>query len=187
MNKNRSRKNKAYPQTRLENFIRDGEGWALDAAYRLAGNREEARELVQETLFRIVRAWDTFDGSCPLEAWFLTILRNLFYDTRRAYSRKKTISLDGVGENEDGEQVGLHDQIVSREQSAFEHLAIAEEQAAVSRTLRRLKKDHRKVLKACDMEGMKYRDAAAQLGIPSGTLRSRLSRARAAFRAQHHE
>jgi RNA polymerase sigma-70 factor (ECF subfamily) len=187
MNRKRSRKNKAVPQTRLEDFIRDGEGWALEAAYRLSCDREEARELVQETLFRIVRAWDTFDGSRPLEAWFLAILRNLFYDTRRAYSRKRTISLDGIGENDDGDQVSLHDAIAAVEQSAFDRLAVTEEQEAVKRTLRQLRKDHRKVLKACDLEGMKYREAAARFGIPVGTLRSRLSRARAAFRAEYRK
>lgn len=187
MNRKRSRKNKAVPQTRLEDFIRDGEGWALEAAYRLSGDREEARELVQETLFRIVRAWDTFNGSRPLEAWFLAILRNLFYDTRRAYGRKRTISIDGIGENANGDQVSLHDAIAAVELSAFERLALAEEQEAVKRTLRQMSKDHRTVLKACDMKGMTYREVTARLGIPSGTLRSRLSRARAAFRTQYRE
>lgn len=182
MNRKRSRQGKALPQTRLEDFIRDGEGWALEAAYKLAGNREEAKELVQETLFRIVRAWNTYDGAHPLEAWFLVILRNLFYDTRRAYSRKQTFSLDRIGENEDGEDINLHDTLPSTEQSAFERMAVAEGRESVKRTLRLLGKDHRNVLKACDMDGMKYREAAARFGVPTGTLRSRLSRARAAFR-----
>lgn len=186
MNRKRSRKSKACPQTRLEDFIRDGEGWALDAAYRLAGNREEARELVQESLFRVVRAWDTFDGSRPLEAWFLTILRNLFYDTRKASSRK-ALSLDGGYENEEGDSLNLHEVVPAQERSAFDILATAESQAAVRRALRQLSKKHRKALTACDMNGMRYREAAARLGVPSGTLRSRLSRARSAFRTAYRE
>lgn len=179
--KNRPRKSMA----KLEDFIRDGEGRALEAAYKLAGNREEARELVQEAMFRIVRSWDRFDESRPIEAWFLTILRNLFYDTRRAADRR-AVSLDGVA-SANGEWISLAEVIPSDEKMATEALIALETQAEVRRTLRTLRKEQRAILKACDIDGMRYREVATMLGLPEGTIRSRLSRARAAFRTAYQE
>ena len=50
-----------------------------------------------------------------------------------------------------------------------------------------LSEDHRAVLTLCDMEGMKYDEIAARLGVPTGTVRSRISRARQTFRTRSRE
>ncbi len=78
----------------LESFLRDSGGKAYSFAHSLAGNEAEAHELVQERLYRVARAWDRYEQSKPLEAWFFTVLRNAFIDSRRRIERKSAVSLD---------------------------------------------------------------------------------------------
>ena len=64
----------------LERFIREYAERAFQFAFRLCGNAEQAKELTQEAFFRLIRKWDQYDPSQPLEGWFLTVLRNVYYD-----------------------------------------------------------------------------------------------------------
>ena len=170
----------AAGKQKLEDFIRDSDGWAFEAAYKLAGNAEQAKELVQEAMFRVIKAWDRFDGKRPLEAWFLTVLRNLFYDLRGRYEARHGVSLDAErGESDDWT---LHDTLAGQDEPVEAALERQESAKRVREALALLSRDHRAALQACDMDGLDYAEAAARLRVPLGTMRSRLCRARTALR-----
>ena len=65
---------------RLERFVREYADQGFQFAVRLCGNTEEAKELVQEAFYRVLRHWESYDPAQSLENWFLTILRNVYYD-----------------------------------------------------------------------------------------------------------
>mgnify|MGYP001619535895 CR=1 FL=1 len=166
----------------LDGFIRESGGRAYQFAYSLAGNDEEAHDLVQEALYRVVMAWERYETLKPLDRWFFTILHNAFIDSRRRFEGKHGVSLDCPLGGQDGPSYG--DRLASKEEGIQQALERKESMKQARRTLRRLGEEHREVLTLCDMMGHRYDDIAVSLKVPIGTVRSRIHRAREAFRGQ---
>jgi RNA polymerase sigma-70 factor (ECF subfamily) len=143
----------------------------LRHAYRLTGNRSDAEDLAQETFIRVFRSLETYDPTGNFEAWLHRITTNLFLDSRRRAARVRMEELgDDAGEIEATE---ASPEFIAEAVSA---------NAAISTTLGRLTPQLREALIMCDVEGRSYKEIAEQLGIPPGTVRSRLHRARAQAR-----
>lgn len=168
---------------RFEAFVQDYGERVFRFAYRLSGNADEAKELAQEALYRALRGWDRLDLRGSADGWFLTVLRRLILDGRRRFASRKVLSLDRPAEaREDAEPWA--DRIPCREEALLESLERRESEELVRRTLDGLRYAYRSVLALCDMQGLSYEEAARVLQVPVGTVRSRLSRARAAFKAR---
>lgn len=166
----------------LERFVDEFGDRAYRFAYGLCGNEPDARELVQDAFVRIFDRAHQYDRTQSLESWFLTVLKNIFRDGTRRWERRRGLSLDfPVGE--DGLTVadGLADE---REEALSARLEREESAGLVRRALESLRPEWRAVLALVDVEGMPYEEAARALGWPLGTVRSRVSRARAALRAR---
>lgn len=144
----------------------------LDTLYRVAlrltGERAAAEDLVQDTMLRALRAWATFQPGSNARAWLVTILRNQFINGYRARRRTpEGVDMDAVPELPD---LGDPDP----EGRFFRDLVDDEVLEAVDA----LPHDFREVLVLSDMEGLPYAEVAEALGIPVGTVKSRLFRAR---------
>lgn len=144
----------------------------LDTLYRVAlrltGEPAAAEDLVQETMLRALRAWRSFQPGTNARAWLVTILRNQFINSWRARRRAPTaVAFDAIPELPD---VGDPDP----EGRFFRDLVDDEVLAAVDA----LPDDFREVLVLSDMEGLPYAEIAVALGVPVGTVKSRLFRAR---------
>lgn len=154
----------------FEPLVRRHEGPAFAVAVSLLGDRDDAADAVQDAF---VRAWAALGGLRPgsqFGPWFRTILRNLCLDRLRA-PRRRDVSLDAVGGR------SLADERWA--QSAAERHELS---ARVRAALARLAPEHREVLVLKEMEGLGYAEIAAALGIPEGTVASRLYHARAALK-----
>ena len=165
----------------IERFVEQYSEKGFQFAYHLCGNAEEAKELVQEAFTRLIAKWESYDSSQPLENWFLSILRNAYFDGLRRYERRSCVSLDGVAPDAGGKSFAdvLAD---AGEQPLLERLERREAAATVQRALASLTAEHRAILTLGDMEGLSYEQLAEVLDCPLGTIRSRLYRARAAFK-----
>lgn len=143
----------------------------LDALRRYARTltRDDTRaeDLVQEALADALGARRTFVGG-NFRGWLLSILHNRFVSDRRR---------DATEARRDAAVGMLADSSVTAGQETHVHLA------QIGRAIDRLPADQRAVLHLVAVEGMTYPEAAATLGVPEGTVMSRLSRARAALRA----
>jgi RNA polymerase sigma-70 factor (ECF subfamily) len=166
----------------LERFVDEYGDHAYSFAYSLCGNETDAKELVQEAFVRIFDRAERYDPAKSLESWFMTILKNIFLDGTRRWERKNGLSLDvAVG----AEGLTVADSIADeREVALLERLEREEETARVRRAVGSLPKDLRAVLTLVDVEQIGYDNAAEALGWKVGTVRSRLSRARAALRTR---
>jgi RNA polymerase sigma-70 factor (ECF subfamily) len=163
----------------LERFVDDYADAAYRFAYALCGNEPDARELVQGAFVRVFDKAALFDGTQSLEAWFKTVLKNMFLDGRRAWDRKHKVSLDAPI----GEGLTVADAVADpRDAAVGADLEREETAAGVRAALAGLPAESRAVLTLVDMEGLGYEETARRLGLPLGTVRSRLSRARAALR-----
>jgi RNA polymerase sigma-70 factor, ECF subfamily len=159
-------------------IAREQQAVLLSAARRFcAGNDEKAQDLVQDTL---VRAYDAylhgkFDGSSP-RAWLLRILTNLFInDYRRHQKWDAGVTVEDLTRS--GEAGPPQTHAADSDQPGFELLAATLDED-LERALGTLSDGLRQCVILVDMDGLDYAEAAAALGIPIGTVRSRLSRAR---------
>lgn len=174
----------ATPKLMLERFIEEYSEKGYQFAYHLCGREDQAKELVQEAFVRVLRQWERCDRSQSQENWFLTILRNLHYDSLKRYERRNTVSWDapllGCGEDEGRTLAALVAD--DRDEAMLERLERQEASAEVRAVLDSLAAEHKVVLVLCDMQALSYAEIAEVLDCPVGTVRSRLYRARAAFR-----
>lgn len=131
--------------------------------------RDEARadDLVHDTLIRAYERLASFRPGGNLRGWLLSILHNIAIDDHRRRQAER---------DREAEIARLTETTVAAGQESRLHLR------QISRAFLRLPDEQRAALHLVAVEGMTYQDAAAALGIPIGTLMSRLSRARAALR-----
>ncbi|MBI3550671.1 MAG: RNA polymerase sigma factor [Elusimicrobia bacterium] len=167
----------------VERLIKDCGERAFHFAWRLSGDSESAKELVQEAYRRVLAKWERYDSRQPLENWFFSVLRHICIDAAKRVDRTRTVSLEhpapGTAEFEG---LPLAERIADRTEPIETQLERRESGEVVHRALKALSYDHRVVLVLCDMEGMGYDDIAEVLGCAVGTVRSRVSRARVAMR-----
>lgn len=155
----------------------------FNAVLRMVGNRDEARELTQETFTRGLDKIAGFRGDSAPYTWLFRIAMNLAIGQLRKMHRRRVFSLS-AGSGGDGDQAsGLMDHVScdpgERPEQAVER---QERQEMVLAALGRLDAEYRAVLIMRDVEDMDYRQMAQVLDLPMGTLKSRLFRARLALR-----
>lgn len=154
----------------------------IDALYRtalrLAGNAADAEDLVQETYLRAFRSLNQFQAGTNLRAWLFKILTNAFInDYRKRARRPRSTSLDNV---EDYYlYTHLIDSGIQPSSATPEDVVLAGiTDDAVIHALESLPVEFRQVVLLADVEGFAYREIAEIMGIPVGTVMSRLHRAR---------
>ena len=139
-------------------------------AYRLTGNDADAQDLVQDVLLRVRRGLATYrPGS--LEAWLSRITTNAFLDDVRRRRRRPTEPLP----DEPDRVLAAGDDV----ETALARTTLPED---VQAALRALPEDYRVAVVLCDVVGLPYEDIAEQVGVPVGTVRSRIHRGRLALR-----
>lgn len=149
----------------------------LRVALTLTRHEADAEDLVQDTLIRAFRACDRFDGAHP-RAWLLTILRNTHLNRLRVrrldlledaeWDRLAVTSWPGVAPQVSPEEQVMHD--------VFDDL--------VERALNELPPVYGDAIRLVDLDGLSYLEAAGVLGVPVGTVMSRLHRGRRRIRAR---
>ena len=139
-------------------------------AYRLTGNDADAQDLVQDVLLRVRRGLETYrPGS--MEGWLSKITTNAFLDEVRRRRRRPSVALPDDP-----------DRVLPGAEDADAALAAMKLPDDVQDALRALPDDFRAAVVLCDVVGLPYEEIAAQLGIPVGTVRSRIHRGRATLR-----
>lgn len=154
-------------------------------ARRLCRNDAEAEDLVAETVCRAWRSADSLDDPTAFRAWIFRILNNTFISERRRPDCRLQFGLDEEGAGPDGEDFSLFEQMhqpfllwFSNPEQEFLDKLLRED---LERALAALPEHHRLVVILADLEEFDYAEIAATLGIPLGTVRSRLARARGAL------
>jgi RNA polymerase sigma-70 factor (ECF subfamily) len=165
---------------------RSGDIYAL--LYRLTEDREEARDLTQETFLQAFRNIAHFRGDADLRTWLYRIAVNQARNRWRWWRRRhrdQTFSLDATRGGAHGDDAGLTigAQLSDRREGDPEQLALARERERVLlAALHSLSRVYREVVVLRDIEGLSYEEVAAALEISVGTVKSRLSRGRTELR-----
>ncbi len=160
----------------FNHLVRIHERQAYAVAYRLLRSPQAAEDAVQDAFLLAYRGLHTYRGGA-FRSWMMRIVTNRCYDILRASNRSIASSLD--------------DQIVESEprwasvapcDDPARHAAQTELGAVLENALDILPADQRLTVILCDVQGYSYDEAAQATGVAIGTVKSRLSRARAALR-----
>ena len=140
----------------------------------LTSDRDEAEDLVQETVAKALRGFSSFEPNTNFRAWIFRILRNTFLTSRTGLKATSTVQLD-----EDEEKVRT---VAITTDTPETVLLGALDEKAVREAIGELPIPYREVILLCELEELSYREIAEALSIPIGTVMSRLSRARNVLR-----
>lgn len=137
----------------------------------LAGDRAAAEDLVQETYLKAYRGFASYQQGTNFRAWIYRILRNTFLTSQAGLNAMASL-------DDDNEKVPEPETADTPETI----LLATREQEKIVVALEALPVHYREVILLCDLEDMSYQEISQALGIPMGTVMSRLSRARGAMR-----
>ncbi|MFC1762094.1 RNA polymerase sigma factor [Planctomycetota bacterium] len=146
-------------------LVRRYQAEAIGHAVALLGNRPDALDVVQDAFIAAFQALDRFDPSRRFYPWFYTILRNRCYKLLLQRKKRSDRCLAEVS------WLDLSGDVKSSEQTTM-----------VQEVLQGLNAEDRELLTLKHIDGLKYHDIAEHLGIPDGTVMSRLYHARRRFR-----
>ncbi len=153
--------NRRNIKQRIETYIPRLYGYAMS----LAGDPGDSHDLVQECALKAIRAERVPVDEPAYRAWLFTILRNAWHDQNRRRNRRA----DVLDHDAEIEEIGP---------PAWGHDVSLISTLTVRLCLSRLPPRHREILGLVDVSGFTYSEAAAMLGVPVGTVMSRVSRAR---------
>lgn len=150
-------------------------------ALRLTGGDEaRSQDLVQETVLKAWRAWDSYESGTNCKAWLLTILRNTFINEfRQKKSRPDPVDFDDVEERPVWHQLRQEDPA-----GEFFDRMIDDE---IIEAIEALPEDFRVALVLSDIDDLSYDEIAEELDVPLGTVKSRLYRARRRLQKELYE
>ena len=147
---------------------------------RLAGCAEDARDLMQEAFLRAFQKLDRFHGESSFYTWVYRIAVNLTlsgHRRRRVSTRRRDESRGAM----------LETACDPRDNDPSAPLERSERDRLIQSALNRLAPDHRAVVVMKEFDGLRYEEIGAVLGVPVGTVRSRLHRARCELRDLLHD
>jgi RNA polymerase sigma-70 factor (ECF subfamily) len=163
-------------RVRDESFKREALPW-MDDVYRFAlsltRDPSDAEDIVQETYLRAYRSWHTFQLGSDARRWLFTICRNAFLRSRERQRFEVEV------EDGDAEAIAaarIHQQMV--DDGTDRLLTRVDLGAALTKALSELDEPFRSAVVLVDVEDQSYETAAEVLGVPIGTVRSRLFRGR---------
>lgn len=154
----------------------------LDAVYRfalrLAGSEAEADDLVQETFLRAYRAWDQYTRGTAAKSWLFTICRNVFLRRVERGKRHDEIVEENVQRSSEGPDpvnpVWVSVSGVDPEGDFFDSIV----DDRIIDAIQELPEEYRTAVVLSDVEGLPYAEIAELMGVPVGTVKSRLFRGR---------
>lgn len=152
----------------------------LDALYsfalKLTRARDEAEDLVSDTMLRAFQRWEQYRLGTNIRAWLFTILYHAFVSRKRRVDAREVQPLEDEEGREVFEPVGETDP-----EGAFYDSFLDEE---IVDAIARLPEEYRDAVVMSDLHGLKYGEVARILGVPEGTIKSRLFRGRRLLQAR---
>ncbi len=170
----------------FEEFIATYQDMVYGLVYRLLGDREDARDVAQETFLRAYRAIGGFRGEAGLKTWLYRMAVNQVSNHRRWWRRRRkaeTVSLDDTLAS--GATVG--ERLASCGRSPEQQAIGRDQEARLLGALAELRHDYRAAIVLRDVEELSYEEVSEALGVPIGTVKSRIARAREELRRRVRE
>jgi RNA polymerase sigma-70 factor (ECF subfamily) len=145
-------------------------------AHRYVGDQDDAEDAVQDALLSAYKHLDQFRGTAQMTTWLTTIVTNCALSQLRKRTRHPHLSLDEpVGE---GQDYAAADMLADVRPSPESECIKSDLQGYLMRCVQKLSPSMRKVVQLCELDGLTTKEAALVLGLPLGTVKSQVLRAR---------
>jgi RNA polymerase sigma-70 factor (ECF subfamily) len=174
---------KARDQRAFEQLITKYQSPIFNLLYRMTGVREEAEDLAQEVFVTVYKKIDLFRGEAPLATWIYRIAYNLCMNRRKYLGRRRD------RERQPFDEVAERVVVASGTMSTSAQISRPDEMAEglqmerlVQEAISALDDEQRVILVLRDVQGMSYESISEITGLPAGTVKSRLHRARMALK-----
>lgn len=152
---------------------------AVNFARRMLGTQEEAEDAAQEAFLKVFDKIHTFREDSSFSTWFYTVLNNICLDALRKRSRRaETVSIHQSDDTGDEYELQIEDTA----DGPYESFQKNEAKRLLEIALTKLSDEHRTVIILRDINGFEYEEIAKILKISTGTVKSRISRARLSLR-----
>lgn len=159
-------------------LMQGSEKLVYNLTLRMTGNPEDAMDLAQETFLNAWKGLKFFKGDSAFSTWVYRLANNACIDHLRKAARRRDISLTMPADPEDDSLPEVPDERYRPDV----HLERQENRRAVEVGLARLSDEHRQVLVMREINGLSYQEIGDILDLESGTVKSRIARARLALR-----
>ncbi len=166
-------------ETAFDQLVRRYEQKVYQHAYRLTHNADDAADVTAEAFLRMYTALKRFRGDAQLSTWLYRIVQNVYFDFYKRERRHQHLPLE-IPSEEDDEPLELP--IADESIDLDEHLLEQERQRVLREAIDQLPDYQRIVVLLFHEEQLSYEEIAAVTGLPLGTIKSRLNRARATLR-----
>ncbi|MDR1131435.1 MAG: sigma-70 family RNA polymerase sigma factor [Oscillospiraceae bacterium] len=158
----------------FERLVLENQAKVYNLALRMVGNEDDAFDMSQEAFIKTYNAISNFRGDSRFSVWLYRLTTNVCLDFLRAEGRRPHSSLTYAGEDEEEQELEIPDERFSPE-TLLEKKALRE---TVAQGLMRLPEDYRAILLLREIDGLSYDEIAEVLSLESGTVKSRIFRAR---------
>lgn len=177
------RRSAVQDSAELANLLSEHHGRVYNVIFRMVSNRDDADELTQDVMLKVVKNADQFRGEAQPTTWITRIAINAAISHLRKRRTRRAVSLESNGQATDDEAGSLRTCLADhREPDGLSSVEQSEEVARLQRAIASLDDDFRSVLVLRDIDEMDYAQIAETLEIKVGTVKSRLFRARLALR-----
>jgi RNA polymerase sigma-70 factor (ECF subfamily) len=156
----------------FENLVGRHQRPLINYFFRLTWDRQTAEDMAQEVFLRIYNAAKAYEVQAKFTTWMYRVARNLWIDRMRHEAHApKTVSLDAPM---DSEGDTYHDVVHREAANPDARLDVEERAGIVRKAIEALPEEQREVLLLAESKGMRYQEIAEALGIPLGTVKSRM-------------
>ena len=151
----------------------------INMAYGMLSDKEDAYDAAQEVFIKVYRSLEAFEGKSSFSTWIYRITVNVCNDMLRKRQRKiPAISIFSSSDDEDERDTQIKDDAPTPQET----VETTEMQEEVRKAIASLSDEYRTVITLFDIEGLSYDEISSIIKCPVGTVKSRLSRARAALK-----
>ena len=168
---------RAGDETAFQEIVRRYRNQITNYVYRMTSDYDRAVDIAQETFVRVYMNIDRYQATFSFSTYIYRIAHNLAITELRQRKRRRLIPLPTFFSDKDSEEleVELPDQ---RQIMADDAMITEERRLAVTRAIASLPEKYRAALVLCDLEEKSYEEISEVLGLPTGTVKSRINRAR---------
>jgi RNA polymerase sigma-70 factor (ECF subfamily) len=157
-------------QAAWDQIVRQHWRKVFNLAYKFVGRHDEAEDLTQDIFLKIFKALRTFDRRANFQTWLISISRNLCIDHYRSVRKER----ETMARDVDASELSP----VSRERSPLSQLEQVDLKQIIRQALAELPPALRQAVVLRDLQEFSYQEIADQLGLPEGTVKSRINRGR---------
>lgn len=159
------------PTSKFEELVHPHLNYLYRLAFRFCGNQEDAEDLVQDLLIKLYPKRNELEKVEKLRPWMTTSLYRMFVDGFRKKTRSPLELID--------DETTFYETTVAQDSTPDKTLAEDQRIDKIQEAFSRLSEDHRALMTLHDIEGYRLVELESMLGVPVGTLKSRIHRARA--------